>query len=304
MEPGGRYTGALVSRRSRLCGALLAVSSWSAVASRLLESLIGHATYAFLFRHTCLASFGAVYGNVRAGEDAGKPLTRRPLSPRCRWELITAAVLLSFARMDMQAPLAEQVLASDASPWVCSVCCATAPLAVVGEALRFVELRGEYVSLDGVPARKPSQANRVTSQRPLAEGWPDVEWRTLFGRQWRAPMVQAVGELHTAELSLKYAARRVDGHGAVQLVLLDARAALGASAKGRSNAWPFLRILRRIAALQIATGIEFCPRWISSEEHTADAASRWFQPALARGARDCGLGKASRACCAGDGPPK
>ena len=65
-----------------------------------------------------------------------------------------------------------------------------------------------------------------------------------------------------------------------------------------------MRILRRIAALQIATGIEFCPRWISSEEHTADAASRWFQPAPARGARDCGLGKASRACCAGDGPPK
>ena len=73
-------------------------------------------------------------------------------------------------------------------------------------------------------------------------------------------MVQAVGELHAAELAFEYAARRVDWHGAQQLALLDARAALGAVAKGRSSAWPFLRILRRVAALSFATGLQWCPR--------------------------------------------
>ena len=61
------------------------------------------------------------------------------------------------------------------------------------------------------------------------------------------------------------------------LELLDARAALGSLAKGRSSAWPFLRILRRATALLIATGLEFCPQLLSSEEQPADAASRWFQ---------------------------
>ena len=117
-------------------------------------------------------------------------------------------------------------------------------------------------------------------------------------------MLQVVGELQAAGLALEYAAPRVGSHGAVKLILLDARAALGAIAKRRSSAWRFLRILRRLAALQIATGDDFYARWISSEEQPADEASCWFQPAPVRGARNCGLGKASRACCAGDGPPK
>ena len=100
----------------------------------------------------------------------------------------------------------------------------------------------------------------------------------VFAHAWRSGgMVQAVGELHAAELACEYAARRVDLHGSLLLELLDARSALGALAKGRSSAWPFLRILRRVTAMSIATEIEFCPRWISSEEQPADAASRWFQ---------------------------
>ena len=71
-------------------------------------------------------------------------------------------------------------------------------------------------------------------------------------------------------------------------------------AKGRSSAWPFLRILRRVTALSIATGLEFCPRWISSEGQPADAASRWFQSGAGhdwkRGRR---LGDADR-----PGPPR
>ena len=154
----------------------------------------------------------------------------------------------------------------------------------------------------GVARRKPkacgvrAQDDRVAAHRPLAPGWAEVEWRICFANAWRSgTMVQAVGELHAAELACEYAARRVDLHGSLLLELLDARAAIGALAKGRSSAWPFLRIFRRVAALSIATGMEFCPRWISSEEQPADAASRWFQVAAGhdwkRGRR---LGEADR----------
>ena len=83
------------------------------------------------------------------------------------------------------------------------------------------------------------------------------------------------------------------------LELLDACEALGALAKGRSSAWPFLRILRRVAALSIATGLEFCPRWISSEEQPADSASRRFQRGSHDWKRGKRLGEADR-----PGPPR
>jgi len=278
LDPRGACGGAPNSRRQQLTGALLAIGQWRAAPSRLLENVIGHATFAFMFRRAGLASFGAVFAHIRAGEDAGRPLAPRPLSARCRWELITAAALMPFACVDFGARVATTVLASDASASGFGVCRADVQLELVVEALRFAELRGEYVSLTGEPARRPAQENRVAAHRPLAPGWADVEWRVGFARPWKdGSMVQAVGELHAAELSFEYAARRVDLHGTLQLALLDARAALGALAKGRSSAWSFLRILRRVTALSIATGIEWCPRWISSEEQPADAASRRFE---------------------------
>ena len=170
MELHGGSGGAPRTKRQRLMHALLAVAQWNAAPSRLVESLLGHATYAFMFRRQGLAAFGAVFGHIQAGEDAGQPLAARPLSLRCRWELITGAVLLPFASVQFAAPVAPVVLASDASPWGCGVCAADAPVGLIDEALRFAELRGEYVSLDGQRARRPAQGDRVAPYRPLAPG--------------------------------------------------------------------------------------------------------------------------------------
>ena len=84
--------------------------------------------------------------------------------------------------------------------------------------------------------------------------------------------------MRAAEYAVEYAARKLDVHGSVQLALLDARSALAAIAKGRSSSWSFLCVLRRVAALALATGIQWCPRWVSSEEQPADAGSRLFAP--------------------------
>ena len=279
IDPAARFAGAKVAKRQRVARALLAVAQWRAAPSRLMESLVGHATFAFMFQRVGLAAFGAVFAHIRAGEDAGKPLAPRALAPRCRWELITAALILAFAKVDLGAPTASLVLASDASPWGFAVCSATVPSTLAADALRFAELRGEYVALDGSAARRPAQSDRVAPQRPLAAGWEGVQWRGCFARPWRSgSSVQAIGELRAAEYAFEYAARKLDVHGSVQLALLDARSALAAIAKGRSSAWSFLCVLRRIAALALATGIQWCPRWVSSEEQPADAGSRLFAP--------------------------
>ena len=90
----------------------------------------------------------------------------RALSARCRWELITAAALLAFACVDLAAPVSTSVLASDASPWGYGICRAEAPVGLVSDALRFAELRGEHVALDGFRARRPAQHDRVAAHRP------------------------------------------------------------------------------------------------------------------------------------------
>ena len=88
--------------------------------------------------------------------------------------------------------------------------------------------------------------------------------------------------VHAAEIAIQWSARRVDNHGSKQLLLLDARAAFGGIAKGRSSSWAFLRILRRVTTLSFATGIEWIPRWIRSAEMPADEASRHFALASRR----------------------
>ena len=104
-----------------------------------MENILGHCTFAFLFRRVGLAAFGAVFGYVRAGEDAGLPLQPRALSARCRSELITAAALLAFACVDLAAPVSTSVLASDASPWGYGICRAEAPVELVSDAVRFAD---------------------------------------------------------------------------------------------------------------------------------------------------------------------
>ena len=106
MELRGGSGGAPRAKRQRLMHALLAVAQWNAAPSRLVESLLGHATYAFMFRRQGLAAFGAVFSHIQAGEDSGRPLAARPLSLRYRWELITGAALLPFASVQFAAPVA------------------------------------------------------------------------------------------------------------------------------------------------------------------------------------------------------
>ena len=143
----------------------------------------------------------------------------------------------------------------------------------------FAEMRGKFVSLEGTAARRPAQGCRVAEQRPLAAGWEDVPWRTCFARPWRSGRLeQALGELHAAELSFEFATLQVHLRESLQLALLDARAAIGAIAKGRSSVWLFLCVLRRVAALSFVCGIQWCPRWIMSEEQP-DAGSRLYAPA-------------------------
>ena len=110
------HAGAPRAKWQRLIGALLAVALWSAVPSRLLETLAGHATWAFMFGRSGLSAFGSVFELIQQGAARG-PLRPIPMPATVAWELITVAVLLIFADVALHAPISSTVLATDSSPY-------------------------------------------------------------------------------------------------------------------------------------------------------------------------------------------
>jgi len=302
MERCGNELGAPRVRRQRLTGALLEVASWGRVAPRLLEVLMGHAVWACLFKRLGLSALQSSF-HVGSPDSAFRPVA---VAPEVRWELITLAALLPLLTVSLDSRVADVVLATDACAAGFGVVEARPEMGLVVEALRYAELRGEHSALDGGRARRPAQADRVLELEPLPGDWAEVKWRTRIARPWRTPpLSQAVAELQAIELAVEFCARNVAHHDAQFLGLVDARSALGALAKGRSSSWQFLRVMRRIAAQSLATGVEFVPRWVSSEQQPADEASRRFERgrrAAGRSARDSGLGMESSASDAGDGP--
>ena len=134
------------------------------------------------------------------------------------------------------------------------------------------------MSLSGSAAWRVGEDDRVAPAVALGDPWGSITWRVVMAKAWRSEMPRAVGEVQAAEIAFRYSAPKVDSHGCRQLVLLDARSALGALAKGRSSAFGFLRILRRVTALSLAAGMEWHVRWVLSEDQPADAANRRFAP--------------------------
>ena len=67
------------------------------------------------------------------------------------------------------------------------------------------------------------------------------------------------------------------------MVLIDSRVWIGAAAKGRSSSVPLLRLLRRVAAMVLASGVVVHYVYIPSAHNPADAPSRGI-----RARRECG----------------
>ena len=73
---------------------------------------------------------------------------------------------------------------------------------------------------------------------------------------------------------LRWWLRAVRRHGCRMLALIDAKAILAATAKGRSGAQGFKQILRSIAAHLLAGNVLIYPLYIPSKDNPSDAPSR------------------------------
>ena len=139
----------------------------------------------------------------------------------------------------------------------------------------------------------PSVSGEVQGVDELVKGFPEVasglmeqsQWHCL----WAAPM-RFREPIHQIEarsiLSLmKHLAKDRRYHNTRVAVFNDNMGVVLAVSKGRCSSYGLLRLLRRLSAHILATGIRLHLRWVPSELNTADADSRRWEPG--RNGRAC-----------------
>ena len=118
---------------------------------------------------------------------------------------------------------------------------------------------------------------------------PSSDRARLFSTVLSSPACHAAhsGSLEAVAvgLALRWVLRSSGRHSKRTLLLVDARAVIGAAAKRRSSAPTIRRDIMRIAALTLAGDLHVHLAYIPSEENPADAPSRGFVRRWRRHAR-------------------
>ena len=216
----------------------------------------------------------SVLDTVYEFERRAGPRTRQELSDCHLSELLVVLALAPLWEADLTRPWLPQLVASDASTsFGFGACAAPCPPDVARRIGRLSEKRGDYIRLaragdtDDEPER-----DRIGAPHRLH--LPKGAFSTILSQ--RCHYAASPGELEAAGLVLllRWLCRSARKHGHRVVILVDAKAVLGAAAKGRSSAPSFKRHARRLAALTLAGGFLARYVYVPSEDNPADAPSR------------------------------
>ena len=121
------------------------------------------------------------------------------------------------------------------------------------------------------PDEEPERPRRGSPCKvPLGRGC----FRTVIASKARHAAHSGSLETTAVVLGLRWLLRSSRRHGKRTLLLIDAQAVLGATAKGRSSAPSIRRGVMRVAALLLAGDLQPYFGYIPSEENPADTPSR------------------------------
>ena len=109
----------------------------------------------------------------------------------------------------------------------------------------------------------------------IGQNWDDISrWKETFRTTWSVRDHNNLGEIRGVLLALRHAARSPSNFEKKLLIFTDSQVALGSLMKGRSSAWPVLRLCRVAAAVELSCGIRLFLRYVESERNHADGPSR------------------------------
>ena len=277
-----------MERHARIVRSTAALVAQPLVSARELAKVLGAWTWELLLRRPALSVLKQCYRF--AERFMHRPA--RPLWPSVVRELSVLTMLSPLFTVNMRAPWASHLVATDASMDTAGV---------VKTPLRANTLRNLWpLSALHLPsllqqAQSPPPPRAAELPQPCLAASPppltvDAVQRALRRARWSTLVSQAWGreehinglELEAMQLGVRWHASRPASFGARLPLLLDSSAAYGITRKGRTAAEHLLSIYRRTAAVTLATNNVLVPMWLPSYLNPADAPSRSF-PALASG---------------------
>ncbi|CAE7188709.1 unnamed protein product, partial [Symbiodinium sp. KB8] len=233
-----------------------------------LNRLLGLEQWFCLLSRPMYSIFDSIYEFVRK-----EPQDRvQPLPSKVRVELVVAAFLAPLLGADLGRRFLPRLIACDASgSFGFGVSYMKCSSSLVKEVSQFSERRGDFVRFFPEEGAVPCR-DRIGVPHVL----PFHQWqfRTAISAraQWKAH--PGVLEAHALHLALKWTLRRPSHFHRRLVILVDAKAVLGAVSKGRTSAPGLRRVLRQIGSLLLATDSLARLVYIPSEDNPADKPSR------------------------------
>lgn len=245
---------------------LLQVGSCSGI---ILSRLVGHWTWFALIRRPSLSVFNSVYHFITR---YGKRVHR--LWPSVRKELNVIVGLAPLLFTSLQGDWFDSIVAFDASNKGAGLCAARADPLIMRTEAQLASSRGAAVLLDTVVEAGPDFSCSALIHDPLRRM---SSWRTILSHPWSWQQHINLQEIQAALMGIKWILSHPHAIAKRVLLLGDSMVAIGALTKGRSSSFSILRLLRRFAALSLASGLLVTFRYIPTDVNPADGPSRSFK---------------------------
>jgi hypothetical protein len=226
---------------------------------RELMTILGHIQWFFLLSRPTFAVLDACYAFARqTPADVAQQLPREVCA-----ELLVTALLLPALESDLRRPWSPIVTASDASVnfgfGACVAACTPNRARQLG---RLAERRGDYVRLDR-SGDDSDEAERPRLGTPHRLGLAKSAFQTVVQSRKQYKAHSSTLEAAGLVLLVRWILRSTARHSTRIVVLVDAKAVLGAAARGRSSSACLKREIRQLAALTLAgdllLGTSTCP---------------------------------------------
>lgn len=231
-----------------------------------LRQLLGSWVWGLLVRR---CAFSVLAESFRYVHETGFRVGRIWAVVRAELSILVGIAPLLFA--DLTRPVADVVVASDASSWGAGVVYCRPSRAERSALLSAQELQGWYTTLE--EGRVAPSRSRPLPASLLALCRRD-NWKVAICSKWKRKRHINIGEISAHTMGLEWAVRARRFHNTLLPFLLDSSVCLGALVKGRSSSRQLLFYCRKSCALQLAANITPIFVFVPSEFQPADAASR------------------------------
>jgi hypothetical protein len=199
--------------------------------------------------------------------------------PAARSELQVSLALGLCWSADLSREFLPFISATDASSsFGFGVCVANASMDKIREVAACAEKRGDYVVLADSVSKQSATQPKSRLGTPHNLDLKQSDFKTILSIPALRKAHNNLLEADAYLMWLRWLLRSTRNHNSRAICLVDSKVVLGGVTKGRSSSRPLLRILRRIAALQLGGNVLVRLVYIPTSFNPSDLASRGVRP--------------------------